>query len=211
MRKYKIIPVIDLFAGPSGLGEGFSALKDNTAKFKIRLSIEKNKVAHQTLMLRAFYRQFEQSKVPDEYYELLKEEKYTKDKLKKLLDKYDQGTVARQEAICLELGVHNNHVSRKINEAIGKVAKKNKPWILIGGPPCQAYSLIGRARNKANNNWTLDKDNRSKLYEEYLKVIAKFQPAVFVMENVRGMLSAKLNGKKVIDLIKTLLLQRNTS
>ena len=56
-----MIPVIDVFAGPGGLGEGFSALRDSRSGlpiFKIALSIEKDHVAHLTLRLRSFFRQF---------------------------------------------------------------------------------------------------------------------------------------------------------
>jgi len=55
----KKISIIDLFAGPGGLGEGFSEFRKNHRKpFKIAISIEKEKFAHQTLSLRSFYRQF---------------------------------------------------------------------------------------------------------------------------------------------------------
>jgi DNA (cytosine-5)-methyltransferase 1 len=66
-----MIPVIDLFAGPGGLGEGFSAFKstDGDPAFKIALSIEKDPVAHDTLKLRSFFRQFHRRDVPEEYEE----------------------------------------------------------------------------------------------------------------------------------------------
>jgi len=51
----KTIPIIDLFAGPGGLGEGFSAYKSEGASFKIKLSIEKDAAAHKTLRLRSFF------------------------------------------------------------------------------------------------------------------------------------------------------------
>ena len=56
-------PVIDLFAGPGGLSEGFAACED----FDVALSIEKDPIAHQTLELRAFFRQFARPDVPDAY------------------------------------------------------------------------------------------------------------------------------------------------
>ena len=66
------IPVIDLFAGPGGLGEGFSALRcGGEPAFKIRLSIEKDPFAHQTLQLRAFFRQFPDKSAGDAYYDYL--------------------------------------------------------------------------------------------------------------------------------------------
>lgn len=65
------IPVIDLFAGPGGLGEGFSAYGRKEPPFKIGLSVEKDPFAHKTLELRAFYRNFS-GKVPKEYYQFLR-------------------------------------------------------------------------------------------------------------------------------------------
>jgi len=68
------IPVIDLFAGPGGLSEGFASYCFGTDRpFRIRLSIEKDIWAHQTLELRAFFRQFG-SRVPEDYYGLLRGE-----------------------------------------------------------------------------------------------------------------------------------------
>ena len=67
------IPVIDLFAGPGGLAEGFAAYEcSGDQPFGIKLSIEKDPTAHQTLQLRSFFRQFHQDHVPDAYYEYLR-------------------------------------------------------------------------------------------------------------------------------------------
>ena len=62
------IPVIDLFAGPGGLGEGFSSLRDANGRpvFQVRLSVEKDHFAHRTLELRSFFRKFPDGKVPEE-------------------------------------------------------------------------------------------------------------------------------------------------
>ena len=77
----------------------------------------------------------------------------------------------------------------------------SKPWILIGGPPCQAYSLVGRARNRGKENYVAEKDPRHYLYKEYLRIIHRYKPAVFVMENVKGILSSKINGKLIFHTI----------
>jgi DNA (cytosine-5)-methyltransferase 1 len=63
------VPIIDIFAGPGGLGEGFSACTgtDQSQAFKIALSIEKDAVAHKTLLLRSFFRQFETGCAPEAY------------------------------------------------------------------------------------------------------------------------------------------------
>ena len=72
MSNLKIIPVIDLFAGPGGLGEGFSSFAYNRKKiFNIKISIEKEKYAHETLELRSFYRKFKDGEAPKEYYDVL--------------------------------------------------------------------------------------------------------------------------------------------
>ena len=85
---HKKIPVIDLFAGPGGLGEGFSSILDDNNKrvFDIKLSVEKDKNAHETLKLRSFIRQFPVDDIPPEYYDYVKENDNNKqsEKLEKL-------------------------------------------------------------------------------------------------------------------------------
>jgi len=69
------IPVVDLFAGPGGLAEGFSAFDDEgRIVLKICLSAEKDQCAHSTLELRTFFRQFPRDHVPEEYYLYLRKE-----------------------------------------------------------------------------------------------------------------------------------------
>ena len=196
----KPIKVIDLFAGPGGLGEGFSAYPSKGDKaFKIAISIEKDESAHRTLLLRAFYRQFEHNNlpVPEEYYAFLRGElgKNPEDKLYKLEKFKKHLEEAKQEAQQIELGKDTQHkINKSIHDAIG-----DDECILIGGPPCQAYSVVGRSRNQGDKdkNYVAKNDERNFLYLEYLKIIAKFQPQIFVMENVKGILSAKV-GKKLI-------------
>ena len=73
--------------------------------------------------------------------------------------------------------------------------------MLIGGPPCQAYSLVGRSRRQWGDQLN-NEDKRVHLYKEYLRIIAEHHPAVFVMENVKGLLSSVLDGEKMFELIK---------
>ena len=188
------IEVIDLFAGPGGLGEGFSSFKSDKVKpFKIKISIEKEKFAHQTLILRSFYRQFK--KVPEEYYEYLRG-KISKEEL---YLKYPVETKkALAEAYWAELG-GEDFPHHKIIGKIRKQLKKPKNSIVIGGPPCQAYSLVGRSTLSKNEEF--ENDPRHNLYREYLRIIADIQPVAFVMENVKGLLSSKLNGEYIIDQI----------
>lgn len=194
------IPIIDIFAGPGGLGEGFSSLKDEDGRrlFKIKLSIEKDVHAHQTLKLRSFFRQFNPGEVPSNYYLFVKGE-ISIDELYKRHPK--EASLANEEAWCGTLGVPDENDTNAIsNDAVDKRIKTaldgNRDWLLIGGPPCQAYSIVGRSRRKET---VLDssKDKRVDLYKEYLRIIAVHSPAVFVMENVKGLLSAKTKKENI--------------
>jgi len=193
-----MIPVIDLFAGPGGLGEGFSSLLENGKPvFDIKLSIEKEKNAHKTLTLRSFYRQFKKygKPIPKEYYNLLKEKdlKIRELKRKELFKKYKtEGDKAKEEAQLIELG-SDKFPPVVVDDKIRNALNNNKNWVLIGGPPCQAYSLAGRSRVGGIS----EEDKRIYLYREYLRIIAAHHPGVFVMENVKGLLSAKIDGEKI--------------
>jgi DNA (cytosine-5)-methyltransferase 1 len=194
MKERRTIPVIDLFAGPGGLGEGFSALKDDNGKsvFKIALSIEKEEYAHQTLELRSFFRQFEIENVPEEYYKHLRGE-ITRNDLFKSFPDYT--LKAKKESWKAELGSNSvEEIDQRIVESLNGEAN----WVLIGGPPCQAYSVIGRVRQGWKNG--LDEDDpRVFLYREYYRILAVHNPPVFIMENVKGLLSSKLKNKLIFE------------
>jgi len=192
------IPVIDLFAGPGGLGEGFSSLLNALGErvFKIKLSIEMNDHAHETLELRAFFREFSAGDVPHDYYDYLAG-KIGRDDLYDRFPK--QAERAWQEAWCAELGAKNtpnSDVDERIIDALG--GRQN--WLLIGGPPCQAYSLVGRSRRKSDEDF--EKDKKHFLYKEYLRILAVHKPPVFVMENVKGLLSAKVKAEGIFEKIR---------
>jgi DNA (cytosine-5)-methyltransferase 1 len=150
------VPVIDLFAGPGGLGEGFSAFRPTNGRqaFKIRLSIEKDPTAHETLRLRSFYRQFEPEAVPDAYYDVLR----GKTSVESLFGAHPaQAKAARRESWRGTLGlIPRSVLNGRINNALGG----SERWVLIGGPPCQAYSVAGRSRNNGNKNYKADDDHR---------------------------------------------------
>lgn len=188
------IPIIDLFAGPGGLGEGFSAFRDcsGSRPFRIALSIEKDDTAHATLTLRSFFRQFENADVASDYYDFITSPTRHREGFE--TSTYSkQLAQARHECWCAELGVvPSNAVAARVRAAAGGDIS-----VLIGGPPCQAYSLVGRSRNQGNPGYDAGSDGRHFLYKEYLKVLATHWPAVFVMENVKGLLSAKLDGQSV--------------
>ncbi|MEC7756023.1 DNA cytosine methyltransferase [Roseivirga sp. UBA1976] len=198
------IPVIDIFAGPGGLGEGFSSvIKWNKRVFDVRLSIEMDANAHKTLELRSFFRKFPVKKAPSEYYDMIMEADPDKrEQLREqLFEKYkDQAQEAKEEAWCAELG-HKDFPPELIDSRIEKALNGATNWVLIGGPPCQAYSLVGRSRRQWGDQLD-NEDKRVHLYKEYLRIIAEHHPAVFVMENVKGLLSSVLDGEKMFDLIK---------
>ena len=190
------IPVVDLFAGPGGLGEGFSALRRGGAPaFRIKLSIEKDEHAHRTLQMRSFFRQFPDGRPPQGYYDYLAgrvSREYLFQQFPAESERSDK------EAWRAELGgteFSPDSIDQRIREALGE----STDWVLIGGPPCQAYSLIGRSRRK--NDPTFDTDEKHFLYQEYLRILAVHQPPVFVMENVKGLLSAKVNEQGILERI----------
>lgn len=186
-------PIIDLFAGPGGLAEGFSSLieNDNERVFKIKLSIEKDLHAHETLTLRSFVRQFPFRKLPDEYYSFLKQDISISDLYGAYPEEHQEATFEAWQATLGETS------ESEIDQRIGANLDGETNWVLIGGPPCQAYSLAGRSRVGGIH----EGDHRVHLYREYLRIIARHQPAVFVMENVKGLLSAELNGEKIFSKI----------
>jgi DNA (cytosine-5)-methyltransferase 1 len=96
------IPVVDIFAGPGGLAEGFSILQTaGRNAFRICLSVEKDPYAHSTLLLRSFFRQFPRNQVPDEYYAYLRKE-IIRDELFEIYQ--PQADEAKNEAWHAELG-----------------------------------------------------------------------------------------------------------
>ena len=185
-------PVIDVFAGPGGLGEGFASFSSTggAPSFKTALSIEKDASAHRTLRLRSFFRQFELGYVPTEYWQYVKGE-IDIEELFRLYPK--QADASANEAVCLRLGDANySQVKSLISNRLDNSAK----WVLVGGPPCQAYSLAGRSRMR--NTKGFEDDERHFLYQEYLKILADHAPPVFIMENVKGLLSATHSGERMI-------------
>lgn len=194
MRK-SAYPLVDVFAGPGGLGEGFSSLSRGKSDscFRSAVSIEQDEFAHKTLLLRHFLKAFKGKELPDDYYRYLRGD-ITVDELYELHPKEKKH--ADRSAIRISLGSENhNHVRRLITDRL----KKIKKWALVGGPPCQAYSLVGRSRMMGDPEF--EKDERHFLYREYLRIIIDHAPPVFVMENVKGLLSARVKGELVINRI----------
>lgn len=213
------VPVIDLFAGPGGLGEGLSRAK--RVDFRTVISIEKDEMAACTLKLRAAHRALERSlagmnpwQVDDIWatWDRVIAESDWRETLAQLSlhggEKIHHACLeGDREALKFELGP-DRHA-----ETTGLIRERLAPYmsdgqlpdntVLIGGPPCQAYSLVGRARNRGKEDYLPEKDHRHFLYKEYLQVIAEFRPAIFVMENVKGILTSTIEGARIFESIKS--------
>jgi DNA (cytosine-5)-methyltransferase 1 len=183
--------IVDLFAGPGGLGEGFSSFNGGKS-FRILVSAEMERSAHATLRLRSFFRSIrEDSLALKQYYNFcngvatLPYDEFSRAKWEE----------AGEEALQLTLGVDEDNL--KLDGVLDAKLPNDAPWVLIGGPPCQAYSLVGRARNVGTPSYRADQDHRHFLYKQYLRILRDRQPDVFVMENVKGILSSKVAGKRI--------------
>lgn len=187
------LQVVDLFAGPGGLGEGFSSLSGGRS-FDILVSAEMDPFARSTLRLRAFYRalkKYNPAALEDYYYYC--ETAGVAQPWSS--DSYKEWQHADTEARQIKLGSVEGNA--ELDRILEKRLDTSKPWVLIGGPPCQAYSIVGRARNKGNIDYKAEDDHRHFLYREYLRIIQRKRPAVFVMENVKGILSSKVGGTQI--------------
>lgn len=192
------IRVMDLFAGPGGLGEGFATfeLPSGQRPFRIIASVEKDSAACRTLRLRGLYRRLAQTgdrPTLDAYYAYVRGERESP------VD--PDSPVARtawQQASeeVLEQTLGEPDTGPVLQKAIGRAGVSRKtPLVLIGGPPCQAYSTVGRSRNAGTAGYQPEQDGRHFLYRVYLDLLRDYRPVAFVMENVKGMLSARIGGR----------------
>lgn len=194
------IPVVDVFAGPGGLNEGFSAFGGGSV-FSTVASVEMDPIACQTLRLRAAVRQASrvEGQIPDVYFDFMIGG-ILFDELIRHSAFAPHWKHAIEEVHQHELSEATRPVSDGIiREALGARSAGSEPWVLIGGPPCQAYSLAGRSRRKHDAGFA--SDHKHTLYREYLNIIDRFRPHVFVMENVKGMLSSKHDGGRIFNRI----------
>lgn len=175
-RKYTFI---DLFAGCGGLSEGF--LQSN--KYEALAHVEWELPMVNTLRKR----------IVDRWGE-------TEEDAKKKVVLFD---IQRTDEL-----IYGNWSQRSIMEYAANNAKEaqcglksivgnSKVDVIIGGPPCQAYSIHGRA----TDGDSMKDDYRNYLFESFVKVVDAFKPSIFVFENVTGMLSAKPGGKPIVDRI----------
>lgn len=176
--------VLDLFAGAGGLSEGFVR-----AGCKIVGHIEMEQKACNTLITRAIYHALlQKGKIKD--YKDYVAGKITR---QELIDKYDLHSEV-DSVICARIEEKN------FRELIQKIKNRlqGQPLdIIVGGPPCQAYSHIGRSVDDKNMKW----DNRKFLYRYYVEFLKALNPKIFVFENVPGLISSG-KGKYLQDMRK---------
>lgn len=163
---------IDLFAGAGGLSEGF--IQND---FIPVAHVEMNKEATDTLKTRLAFHHFHKKKKPHQYYSYLKNE-ISRDELWNLVPKE------------LILSVINDEITSRSIDSIFKVIDEKldskKVDVIIGGPPCQAYSLVGRSRDPNG----MRNDKRNYLFLHYAEFLKRYKPKYFVFENVLGLLTA---------------------
>ena len=171
MKRKSQHTIIDLFAGAGGLSEGFFQ-----AGFTPIAHIEMDKDACDTLRTRCCYHYLRSHGQLDIYYNYLKG-MITREALYTSVPKEVTDTV-------LNITISDDTIAPTF-EKIRELAGECKVDLIIGGPPCQAYSLLGR------HNAKMEDDPRTRLYLQYGKFLKEFQPKGFVFENVPGLLSAK--------------------
>jgi DNA (cytosine-5)-methyltransferase 1 len=171
----KELNYIDLFAGAGGLSEGFIR-----AGFKPIAHVEMNKDACDTLKTRTAYHWLKENKKTRIYNDYLKSETKNKEELWQNVPEHLINSVINKEI--------SENTLPEIFKIIDKALNGKKVDLIIGGPPCQAYSVVGRARKD------MESDPRNHLYKHYVKFLEKYKPKMFVFENVPGILSAK-NGE----------------
>ncbi|WP_270748759.1 DNA cytosine methyltransferase [Streptococcus halitosis] len=164
-----MINIIDLFSGAGGLTEGF-----RNQQYKILGHVEKEKAACETLKLREVYYYLKKKNKLGLYNDFLN----SKTSIEDLLKHVPQEKL--NKILNFEISQENIHSIFSFFDDLGENVDG-----IIGGPPCQAYSTIGRARNASKKS----SDERIYLYKFYIHFLNKYQPKFFIFENVKGLLS----------------------
>lgn len=188
--------VIDLFSGGGGLTEGFIR-----QGYKIIAHVEKDKWACETLKTRIIFHYLKERNDLKLYNEYLKiAGNYRKIDINReiIYERYPElKEKVENEVLNYTFGDPNedknatdiNEIIKKIKSSM-KYNKVRKIGLIIGGPPCQAYSLVGRGVMKDK----VEADKRNYLFRYYKQIVEEFSPKIFVFENVPGIITAK-NGQ----------------
>ncbi|AUR53147.1 DNA (cytosine-5-)-methyltransferase [Aquella oligotrophica] len=172
---------IDLFAGAGGLSEGFIQ-----AGYTPIAHVEIDSAACKTLKTRSCYYYLRENHRYDVYLDYLSG-KITRDELYNHLPESEHAKIINS-AISTE---NNEQIFSQINNSLNG----REVDLIIGGPPCQAYSVVGRSRSADG----MQNDARNYMYLEYVKYLNYYRPKMFVFENVLGLQSAQ-NGKYLTDM-----------
>ncbi|MEJ5245228.1 MAG: DNA cytosine methyltransferase [Bacteroidota bacterium] len=170
----KKINYIDLFAGAGGLSEGFRQLDFNPVAH-----IEMDKDACLTIQTREIYHYLKEIGKLDTYYDYIIGN-ITRDSLFKHIPSEKINSVINTEISDLTLKTIFKQIETNLKQLLN-----NEIDIIVGGPPCQAYSLVGRHAVDWEN------DHRLNLYLYYGKFLQKYRPKAFVFENVPGLITAQ--------------------
>jgi DNA (cytosine-5)-methyltransferase 1 len=170
---YKQLNFIDLFSGAGGLSEGFT-----NAGYAPIAHVEMDKYACNTLKTRACYHYLHNMNQSEIYKKYLRGE-ITREQLYKFVPE-----IITDSVINVTMSESTMELIYQRIDSIMKRKGQTRVSLIIGGPPCQAYSLAGRARKCMKN------DPRNELYKLYCKVLVKYDPEMFVFENVPGLLTA---------------------
>ncbi|WP_462422300.1 DNA cytosine methyltransferase [Fusobacterium pseudoperiodonticum] len=172
----KRINVIDLFAGCGGLSEGFM----QTNRFNFLAHIEWEKAMVDTLRSNLINRW----NYP--------EEKAKTNVIRFDIQKLEELFTGKLSMDSLEKYADNS--KKFFDKGLDGVIGNSQVDLIIGGPPCQAYSLAGRAQDK----FSMKNDYRNYLFESFVEVVDRYKPKFFIFENVPGILSAKPGDEYVI-------------
>ena len=171
--------VLDMFSGGGGLTEGFVR-----KSFDFVAHIEKDPHAVNTLQTRLLYhnlQDLDENDLYEQYYEeRISREEFVGNTLAKTNQKH---LIIDQE---ISQSTEKTIIAEIQSELLDRFGRTSVD-VIIGGPPCQAYSLVGRGKDKNG----MRNDPRNYLYKHYLHFLKVFQPEIFVFENVPGIISAK--------------------
>ncbi|MCM1288018.1 MAG: DNA cytosine methyltransferase [Clostridium sp.] len=170
---------IDLFAGAGGLSEGFIQ-----SGYQPIAHVEMNEYAAKTIETRIAYYYLKEKGQLKNYYQYEKC-RISREDFLKLIPEEELKTVINKEISEKTIkGIFETIDTIKSNKGIEKVD------VIIGGPPCQAYSLVGRAQSR-HMIVPMEEDTRNELYKMYVQFLTKYQPRIFVFENVAGIKTAR--------------------